>query len=167
MKGVILSYGTISAEDGKRYTFDTLELKNLGDKDPMKLDNSEVDFEVADENKAVNIFITKTTGFDVANKLANFNKEEVINNAKNAIKNFTIDGFCAFIQDHSFNAAKQKGLISAVYLILVYFGIFPAAFGFLTFVFATLAFHDLFKSKILTGLSGVYFFCFVLSSGCN
>lgn len=60
MKGKILGAGAISGEDGKRYYYDESELKNT--KSGQKLDGCEVDFDIKN-NKAVEIYITKGSGF--------------------------------------------------------------------------------------------------------
>lgn len=60
MKGKILGAGAISGEDGKRYYYDESELKNA--KSGQKLDGCEVDFDIKN-NKAVEIYITKGSGF--------------------------------------------------------------------------------------------------------
>lgn len=69
MKGKILGHGTISGDDGARYSYDIADLKNLGSRNPMRLDGAEVDFEIQD-GKAANIFITKGGGASVSDLTA-------------------------------------------------------------------------------------------------
>ena len=155
MKGNILSYGVISGQDGNRYTFDALDIKNLGNKNPMKLDGSEVDFEIEDK-KAINIYITKSAGVSLeslGDKIGNINASESIQKLSNSIKNFDIDAALAFIKDNSLAAIKQKGLISAAsamisFLTFKFLGVYSFVFVYIAILFASFAMWGLFRKKL-------------------
>ena len=79
MKGSILGHGFISGEDGKRYEYGLEDLKNLGDRNPMKLENTEVDFEISEQGRAINIFIIKASNPSLASVAKNI-KGKVLGN---------------------------------------------------------------------------------------
>ena len=79
MKGSILGHGFISGEDGKRYEYGLEDLKNLGDRNPMKLENTEVDFEISEQGRAINIFIIKASNTSLASAAKNI-KGKVLGN---------------------------------------------------------------------------------------
>ena len=79
MRGVILGHGFISGEDGKRYEYGLEDLKNLGDRNPMKLENTEVDFEISEQGRAINIFIIKASNPSSASASKNI-KGQVLGN---------------------------------------------------------------------------------------
>lgn len=67
MKGKILGLGVISGDDGKRYSFEVSDIKNLKDRNPESLENCEVDFETV-EGMAKEIFIIQSnSSIDIGN----------------------------------------------------------------------------------------------------
>lgn len=67
MKGKVLGLGVISGDDGKRYSFEVSDIKNLKDRNPESLENCEVDFE-AIEGMAKEIFIIQSNNsIDIGN----------------------------------------------------------------------------------------------------
>lgn len=67
MKGKILGLGVISGDDGKRYSFEVSNIKNLKDRNPESLENCEVDFETV-EGMAKEIFIIQSNNsIDIGN----------------------------------------------------------------------------------------------------
>lgn len=67
MKGKVLGLGVISGDDGKRYSFEVSDIKNLKDRNPESLENCEVDFETV-EGMAKEIFIIQSnSSIDIGN----------------------------------------------------------------------------------------------------
>lgn len=159
MKGVILGHGFISGEDGKRYEYGLEDLKNLGDRNPMKLENSEVDFEISEQGRAINIFIIKSAGFGMNLNTANLgaslnsafsnlgNKASSINLSQSAE---LTNGFIQSFLTPSVSGFKLKGLVLCA---LAFFLLIPGAYLYIEWLIVILGILIVREYKLLTNNS--------------
>ena len=128
MKGQILDFnfqkgeGIISGDDGKRYTFTNASWQ---DTEAMPQQGMRVDFEVEDENKAINIYrdVTSTSSTHTTFATAGIQSGE-----KNKIVAGLLGIFLGGLGLHKFYlGCKQEGLIMLVVWFVGWFiGGFPS-----------------------------------------
>ena len=159
VKGTILGHGFISGEDGKRYEYGLEDLKNLGDRNPMKLENTEVDFEISEQGRAINIFIIKSAGFGVNFNAGNFgaNLNSAFSNLSNKASNINLsqsaeltNGFIQSFLTPSVSGFKLKGIVLCVLALLL---LIPGAYLYLEWLIVILGILIVREYKLLTNKS--------------